>query len=271
MSLIEEALRKIEEQNKKTQTCVSKEKIRKKNKGKILIWPIISFITLSILLYFYLPKSPSGRENYMPGLESSDKKEIKSVKPTTMKNIESSKTISNIVSSPKTVNTPPAVSEHSEVRESIIMQYKRALSNHDLMDAYHIALQNIDSINNRDIIQLLNELKKIDADKEIIELTSLLEERRKISPGIYIITGKMYEEKGANDKALEEYKKFLLAGGNEPRIYAKIGSLYDKLGEEENAIKFYREYLRRADDLKLKEAVRRRLVYLESQREEKTG
>jgi len=265
MSLIEEALRKIEEQNKKTQAGASKEKIRKRNKGKFLIWPIISFLAMSILLYFYLTNSPSGRENYMPRVESSDKKEMNSVKPTTTKDTEPSKNVLNIVSPPKTVNTPSGVFEPAEVREGIVMQYKRALSNQDLMGAYRIALQNIDSINNRDLIHLLNELKKIDAEREIIELTSLLEDRRKISPGIYIIMGKMYEEKGAINKAVEEYKKSLLAGGNEPRIYAKIGSLYDKLGEEENAIKFYREYLRRADDLKLKEAVRRRLVYLESQ------
>lgn len=265
MSLIEEALRKIEEQHKRAQAGASKEKIRKKNKGKFLIWPIISFLTMSILLYFYLTSSPSGKENYIPRIESSNKKEMNSIKPSSMKNTEPSKNVLNIVSPPKTVNTFSEVSEPAEVRESIVTQYKRALSNYDLMGAYHIALQNIDSINSRDLIPLLNELQKIDAEREIIELTSLLEDRGRISPGIYIIMGKMYEEKGEIDKAVEEYKKSLLAGGNEPRIYAKIGSLYDKLGEEENAIKFYREYLRKADDLKLREAVRRRLVYLESQ------
>jgi len=264
MSLIEEALRKIEEQHKKVQVDPPKERIRRKNKSRFIIWSTIPLLIVCILFYFYLNSRPSETEHYVNILSGGQKGSPKIQAPAAGETKPSGNVLS-VISSNKTKNTQSKVPEPPELKESILTEYKRALFNHDLMNAYHIALQNIDSISSRDLIPLLMELQKLDAEKEMTGLISLLEEKERVSPGIYIVMGKMYEEKGKISKAIEEYKKSLLAGGNESRIYAKIGSLYDKLGEKENAIKFYREYLVRADDLKLKEAVRRRLTYLENQ------
>lgn len=265
MSLIEEALRKIEEQNKKVQLNPSKERIKAKNKNRFIILSTVPFLIGCVLFYFYFYSNSrtSGTENYVNAVSDLQKESPETQHPVS-KETRAPVNLLSVVSPNETKKTQSKALESPELKESILTEYKRALSNHDLMNAYHIALNNIDSISNRDLVPLLMELQKLNAEKEMTGLISLLEEKERISSGIYIIIGKMYEENGKIMKAIEEYKKSLLRGENESRIYAKIGSLYDKLGEKDNAIKFYREYLLRADDLKLKEKVRRRLTYLEN-------
>ncbi len=81
----------------------------------------------------------------------------------------------------------------------------------------------------------------------------------------------VYEEEGQFEKAVEYCLRAYEINSFDPRVIYRLGRAYDMADQEAKAVQYYRMFLSTASEKEsgLKEAVRNRLDYLVSRKEEK--